>query len=674
MLNMAHQLFSDTPRVRRSIAALGLGAVVLAAVRVSTLPNDLVFMLPAVAVAWVAVFVALRARRPAPRLAAWVAVPCWLWLLWLMVNPFYSAWPEVSIWFGLIFALIPASVLGLHKLLADDRVWNRLEWGLFGVAGLVATAMLFEYFVLGLRSDGPFPDANVASAVLYAVLLPLLYRLLVAVDQGGRRWLLAALAVLLAAGLYTGFSRAGVGSFYIALAGTAVAVLVMARRAVLWRFVGCLLLVAVAYTLVYYGSQQPYERNLDNLTQDHSLQARFLMWESTLDIYAEAPLLGRGLGTYKIMYPRYRSRMEAGTSGDMAHNDYLQVLAGAGPLMLALLAGFVLLVLYTGLCLLWRIHRTRGDPEQLALLRDLGLCAALLALAVHATVNFIFYVLLLSLLAGLYSARLAGRYGCIRSLERRFLDNHVLRSVVRPVFGVAALVSVVSVGSGIVTEHTLRLPGEGGGSSVSVQNPSYQVALAVSYLNPLSYAAQYYVARAESVLAVGFGVGDLGTGLAAEALGDLKSTLAAKRPDCKAQVTKGILLEAFRPRADKLAAKGLWEDPVTVFEQAIAANPTCMAAYVDLARLYAHRDKLDKAITVLVRATDWLHIATVRRQSEATVLVRLADYTARLGDRENALRLLRIVIGGAPQFEPAQTLLAELEDELGSGLAPSGLR
>lgn len=645
-------------RARATAVALALGAAVLAGIRVSTLPNDLVFMLPAVAVVWAGVFMALRTRRDASQLTRWVAVPCWLWLLALAANPFYSAWPEMSIWFALIFALIPASILGLHHLLAEDQVWNRLEWLLFGAAALVAVAMLFEYFALGLRSNGPFLDANVASAVLYAVLLPLLYRLLAGTDRGPTRWLLAGLALLLSAGLFTSFSRGGVGSFEIALVGTALVVLVMARRAVACRFAGCLALVAVGYALVYYGPQQPFERSLDNLPQDNSLQARFMMWGATLDIYADAPVLGHGLGTYKLMYPRYRSRHEAGTTGDMAHNDYLQVLAGGGPLMLALLAGFVLLVLYVGLWLLWCVRKTRAGPNRLALLRDLGLCAALLALAVHATVNFIFYVLLLSLLTGLYAARLAGRYAVTQRAAEDSRVVTVLRRSARPAFGVAALVSLVTMGTAIVTSKTLHPAKE---DVASVATPDYQLALAVSYINPLDYRAQYYVAYSEAILADNLGPGGLGMGMAVTALNDMRRLLAAKRPDCSAQTGKAILLEAFRPKAEQLRQKGLWQDPVALLHRVLGANPTCMAAWVALAKHWQAKGELERAIAVLEQAETWVHIHTIEREAGAAMLVTLADFTAQAGKPTRAVAILDYVRSVAPAFEPAKTLLAELQ-------------
>lgn len=652
--------------VQRSTAAFALGLALCAAIRVSSLPTDLLFMLPAVAVAWAGVFSALRARRGSPRLFLWVAVPCWVWLLMLVVNPFWSAWTEMSIWIGLTFALLPASVLGLHELLGDDRVWNRLEWFVFGAAAFVAVWMLCEYFVLGQRADGPFLDPNVASAVVYASLLPLLYRFFVATDRGLLSYLLVGLVFVLSAGLFTSFSRGGVGSFVIALAGTAIVLLVAGGRAARWRFTGCLVVILVAYSVVYYGPQQPHVRTLTNLSQDHSLQMRFLMWDSALDIYADAPVLGSGLGTFDILYARYRSPVETGTTGDMAHNDYLQVLAESGPLGLALLLGFVLCVLSCAMWLMWRLWRSRMQPgvERRAMMRDMGLCATLLALCVHATVNFIFYPLLLALLAGLYAARLAGRYALTHrgAPGRRTWD--VLRRLVRPVFAVAALISLVSIGTASVSFMTLHPGMNSGADYVSMDNPEYQLALTLSSINPLDYRALFYIARAEAVSATRLqklGAEEQAASRAIQALSDFQRLLAVKRPDCSSQANKGTLLWHFRSQEQALRRAGVWQDPAQVLRRAIAAVPICMPAWIALAKLREGQDSVKLGIAVLEHAKKWMNFAPVERGSAAKMLVTLAQFVAQAGNRSRALKILRVVISAAPWYQPALSLRSELK-------------
>lgn len=657
---------SDSIQQSRTFApaiALLLGAVALVATQVSTLPGDLAFMLPAVCVLWFAVFAALQGDHPGGyRLSRWISIACWVWLVALAANPFVSLWPEMSIWVALKLGLIPASILGLHRWLADDAIWNRLEWLLFGVGTLVAVAMLCQYFVLGQRADGPFLDANVASAVLYAILLPLLYRLMTGADRPLTRWMLAASALLLAAGFFTAFSRAGLIVLTLALAATAVVVLAARQRAITRRFGLCLLLVAAGFAVVHYGPQQSIQRNWDDLSQDSSLDARFLMWQSTLAMAADAPVTGRGLGTYKLLYPRYRSLDETGTTGDMAHNDYLQVLAGGGPLLLALLAGFVLVVLGTALWLLMRLHGTRAGPDKTALLRDMGLCAALLALAVHATVNFIFFVLLLSLLTGLYAARLAGRYAIVprTAPEKRWANG--LRSVVRPIVGFVALYTLVTVCAGAVAVQTFHRDGAGGEFRVSMHSPAYRVALAIRHIDPLNYRARFYIGIAKAAVATNLGPNDAGTGLAVMALQDLRSLLhTVKHPDCSVQANVGVLLTAFRSQKTALQQADVWVDPARLLRGTVTTLPECMPAWLALAHLWAERDKPQRSIAVLKEATRFIPIATVKAQHVARLLTTLAGHLAKAGNKSKALEIVTSVLETAPGYQPAVDLLARLQ-------------
>lgn len=642
------------------VLTIALGIAVLAAIRVSTVPDDLLFMLPATAVLWGSVFAALRERPASSRLPLWISVPCWLWLGLLALNPVVSAWPEASIWFAVLFALIPASILGLSRLLADDRVWDRLEWLIFGSAGLVAAMMLYQYFVQGLRANGPFLDANVASAAIYAALLPLFYRLVLARDSGAARWALKILALGLSTALFTSFSRGGVGSFEIALAGTAIVLLLARSRLMAWRFGGCLAIVAVAWALVYHGPMTPHTRSLDNISQDHSFAMRLVMWDAALDIHDDAPLTGTGLGTFSLTYPQYRPLIESGTVGDMAHDDYLQMLAEGGPLLAAFLLAFVLCVLGSALWRLWCLRGIPSGAEKAATVRDMGLFAALLAFAVHATVNFIFYILLLSLLSGLYAARLAGRYAVTERAVPAPQITSALRQVARPFCGLAALLSLIVIGTGFVSMSYLH-PSEAG-DKVSMRNPQYHLALALSHINPLDFRAHFYVAHAEAGLALELGPGNLGVGMAVQALKDLDNILVIKHRDCSTQSIKGRILSTFRSHADTLREADLWQNPVLLLRHVNKVLPTCMPAYMTLARHWEDEGDLDKAFRALAPAFPWLRMAVVEIDAHARVLTNMADIQAKRGKREQALALLNEAVHGAPDYQPARDLQARIRD------------
>ena len=57
--------------------------------------------------------------------------------------------------------------------------------------------------------------------------------------------------------------------------------------------------------------------------------SRATIWQETVDMVRDHPILGAGLGAYHTIYPTY-AHTEKLFGLDYAHNDYLQVIAEAG--------------------------------------------------------------------------------------------------------------------------------------------------------------------------------------------------------------------------------------------------------------------------------------------------------------------------------------------------------
>ena len=104
------------------------------------------------------------------------------------------------------------------------------------------------------------------------------------------------------------------------------------------------------------------------------------LWQTTMQMVKDHPILGVGLGAYQFAYPRYDQ-----SSGifrtEQSHNDYLQILADTGIVGgLALLAFVVLLFARS-----FAAMQTR-DLVQRAI--SLGALAGCFGIAVHSFVEF----------------------------------------------------------------------------------------------------------------------------------------------------------------------------------------------------------------------------------------------------------------------------------------------
>ena len=112
------------------------------------------------------------------------------------------------------------------------------------------------------------------------------------------------------------------------------------------------LFLAIAFLVIVLGlllgRQQLKERTatINEFFKDPSsgltLTGRKMIWESTLGMIKDHPLLGIGPGNYWLEYPHYRS------PGDFwgeyhAHNDFLQITAEGG-----LGSAILVLVLFVG--------------------------------------------------------------------------------------------------------------------------------------------------------------------------------------------------------------------------------------------------------------------------------------------------------------------------------------
>lgn len=80
---------------------------------------------------------------------------------------------------------------------------------------------------------------------------------------------------------------------------------------------------------------------------DDSIEARYALAKDTLKMISERPATGSGPGTYKHIYPKYRSHGIT-LLANAAHNDYLQNASEFGVLFGALFICFIVFVLFSG--------------------------------------------------------------------------------------------------------------------------------------------------------------------------------------------------------------------------------------------------------------------------------------------------------------------------------------
>ena len=313
-----------------------------------------------------------------------------------------------------LFGAFSVLLLGLSRGSADarlDRIVRSLVFlgVVMATAGIVQRAavpprgahLVYGFWEPQFKGDpfGPFINRNhFAGWMLLALPLAMGYSLAVLhrhrppLNSGIRQWLrwlitpdasrfaFVMLAVLvMGTSLALTQSRSGIVGFLAAVLVLAVAMCRHARR----PFVRALVL---SYAGVLAGGALLWAGLATTLTRFSltaaDLPARWSAWQDTLRIIADFPLFGVGLGNYGLAMLIYQTGHRS-TMFAQAHNDYLQLLAEGGILVvIPALACFVVIA---------RLIRRRLDGHDESPYEywiRVGAVAALVGIALQSLVEF----------------------------------------------------------------------------------------------------------------------------------------------------------------------------------------------------------------------------------------------------------------------------------------------
>lgn len=209
-------------------------------------------------------------------------------------------------------------------------------------------------------------------------------------------------AVVICLAMLTSLSRGGVislvcGALFVVLLGMRPASRHSAERStagrplLVPRLLAALLIPAAIFAgIVWVGADSVAERINSssgaagelNFSGNESAfyKSRGFIWEDTIRMIGDNPLLGVGIGAFQTAYPIYSRRDRLHLVGQ-AHNDYLQALADGG-----IIAGS-LVVLFIGLLLI-SLRKALGHPDPFASGLAVGCAGGVFAMLVHSLFDF----------------------------------------------------------------------------------------------------------------------------------------------------------------------------------------------------------------------------------------------------------------------------------------------
>lgn len=341
------------------------------------------------------------------------ALAYWLWLNLLR---------EQRRWKALVaLLLLSVSLMAWYALIQEARGTN-----------LVLNQIRPEQY--GMRASGAYICPNHFAHLLQMMVL-MGSGLVLCRRAGLPLRLIAGYTVILCLpALYLTESRSGMLGL---LAGGVTMAVAIALRNGVRKFLlvlVCAPLVAAAIGVAAWKASPMLQQRVALAMQG---DIRLVIWKDSLPIALENPVFGAGLGSYRWMYPHYRTHLTINADPEFAHNDYLHYWAEFGAVGLFLIGLVVLLVVVRAVRL---IREDDGDGDVYLMAGLLGMVAGSL---VHAFFDFNFHIfantqVYVFVVAALFAAA-SNRNAC------------TMRNVARPAarwvgLGIVCLLALAAVG------------------------------------------------------------------------------------------------------------------------------------------------------------------------------------------------------------------------------------
>lgn len=325
-----------------------------------------------------------------------------VYLFWLFVVAWLSAVPETAMMTLAALAGMPVMYLFATNAPTFNEIWKFLRIALFLLGVVLALWAIWQVFYhIGYGyAQGPLDDRNLFAALMNLLWFPATYIFLSA-QYSRYHFKLSATGFglfVMSTALFATTSRAGIVTWLLLMP-------VFLWAAYYHRQFGKRIAILLLITVSAYLCSDLFlnvtiaDRTFE-LSQDTSANARLLLWQSSIQMIMAHPVFGSGWGTFIHYYPAYRVPLENSSAGIFAHNDYLQLAVEGG--VLALLLQISIL---SGLLIQLRLSMKR--LADVAAFESVTLLLGVLALFIHAVLNFIFYLAIMNILAGVYLARAA---------------------------------------------------------------------------------------------------------------------------------------------------------------------------------------------------------------------------------------------------------------------------
>ena len=231
-----------------------------------------------------------------------------------------------------------------------------------------------------LQGFGPFVNRNHFAGYM-AMLAPIPIGLILTSVRGNARLIYGFATALMGVAAVVSSSRSGMLALIAAFVFLAIASkrsnLSIGLRVSLVALLAILILAGVVWTGPDRAAARVGEAVDTLMRTGEADPSRAAIWRDSMQMVREYPVLGAGIGTYRLNYERYGTMPRLYGGIDYAHNDYVQILSDTGVVGAILAVWFFVVVLRS-------ISRGIQSHDRLLSGLSLGAGAGIVAVAVQS--------------------------------------------------------------------------------------------------------------------------------------------------------------------------------------------------------------------------------------------------------------------------------------------------
>ncbi len=382
------------------------------------------------------------------------------------------------------------------------------------------------------------------------------------------------------------------------------------------------------------------------VTRDPSINTRFLIWGTTIEMFKDNPIFGLGIGTFKYHYLDYQAEYlvnhsdyikNSGKAAE-AHNEYLQMAAEIGIVGLAVFLVIIFLFYFT----IYQYFESNTKKENIVVI--FGLLMGITCFLIHCLFTFPFHV---PVLGATFFILLALSIVHIHLTEENKKDYYK-QNLITIKFNLNPILKYFSI--------TLMI--------LLVIFGAWKLAFKPYFAETYYLKGSKYFANQENLAALEYfekaALFDSTNGRVLHALGSTYYQVGLQK---EAQKTLDKVKTIYNDRNTYRNLGLSFMESGDIFEaekelkHAIYLDPKFYQAYNDLASLYIYQNEYEKAIETWKKAVD----LNLEFKEKHIFLYYIGLAYQRMDDRENAYNYFLKALKEAPDDS---TILSDIEQEL----------